>query len=612
MSSNNNLFFSIKKILNDVFGYENFKPMQLEIIQAILAGEHIFAQLITGAGKSICYQIPALLTNGVTVVISPLIALMHDQVQALHFNNISARYLDSSLSVHEQQSIYDNLLSNQLSLLYISPERFKSKEFLKILKQIKIDRFVVDEAHCVSQWGHDFRKDYLNLTQLQHEFTDVPRIALTATADTQTRNDIINLLGLSSGKIFKDYSIRNNFQTFFIPKNNAKKQLLNFLQQRPKNECGLVYCISRNQVEHVADFLRNEGYKTYIYHAGLDSDIRELNQNLFNQAEEGIMVATIAFGLGIDKSNVRYVAHLNLPQSIEHYVQESGRAGRDGLPAVSWVCYGLNDFVLQNERIKNSEQVGETKKNRLAKLVTMLEFCDTAECKKCFLEKYFDSEITHESCHHQNNDNLLEISRESMQVLSTIYYVNQNASIDEIIQILQGKNNQFVSRYNLQDKPIFGIASDKSVKFWRSIIRYMIGLRLLEVTNYAQILRLTAESVLFLKNKNKLFVELKIKITNYSFIYLAKTEREKLFSNLLVKFRRDKAKELDLFAEQIFDDFALQKIVENKPLKIEELSKIPGLNQHKIDKIGIEIIHMCSKVMKINNTSVDQVLFSEE
>ncbi|MCV2502520.1 MAG: RecQ family ATP-dependent DNA helicase [Neisseriaceae bacterium] len=613
MNSNDNLFFEIKKILNEVFGYEDFKPMQLEIIKAILGNEHVFIQLITGAGKSICYQIPALLTNGVTVVISPLIALMHDQVRALHFNKISASYLDSSLDNNEQQSVYNDLLSNQLDLLYISPERFKSKEFLNILKQVKVDRFVVDEAHCVSQWGHDFRKDYLNLTQLQYEFPKVPRVALTATADMQTRNDIIQLLGLELAKIFKDYSSRNNFQTFFIPKNNAKKQLLNFLQQRSKSECGLVYCISRNQVEYIAEFLKREGYKTYIYHAGLDSNIREINQNLFNQSEEGIMVATIAFGLGIDKSNVRYVAHLNLPQSIEHYIQESGRAGRDGLPAVSWVCYGLNDFVLQNERIKNSEQSNEIKKIKLDKLVKMLAFCDTAMCKKCFLENYFNHEKPNQICEHEYKTDFLDISKEAMQVLSAIFYVNQNGSITEIIQILQGKSNQLAAGYELENKPIFGIAKHTSVKFWRTIIRYMIGLRLLEVTNYGQILRLTSESVLFLKKKNKLWVELKPKIINYSFIYWAKTEREKHLFQRLVEFRRNKARELQVFSEQVFDDFTLQKIVETKPFNLRELSKTPGLNQHKVDRMGREIIQICIEVMNEKNKLTEtHFLFPEE
>ncbi|MFH4416295.1 MAG: ATP-dependent DNA helicase RecQ [Neisseriaceae bacterium] len=495
------------KILSEVFGYSRFKPLQLSIIQAILMNQNVFVQLMPGAGKSICYQLPALLGEGVTVVISPLMALMHDQVLALRALNIAASYLDSSLNSIEQNTLYQALKSNQIRLLYVSPERFKNQFFLSLIKEIKIDRFVVDEAHCISQWGHDFRKDYLNLRILADYLPSIPRVALTATADTETKKDIIQALSLSPIQLFECYEHPEHLRVNFLPKNNVKQQLLQFLKNRPESECGLVYCFSRNQAEKIAHFLEQEGYKTYLYHAGLATHIRLLNQKLFKTAKSGIMVATIAFGLGIDKPNIRFVAHLNLPTSIERYIQEAGRAGRDGLPAVSWVCYGLNDFILQNECIKNDELADQQKKLKLKKLRQMLMLCDTPLNKKTLLQQYFTFERDLETfCSKEPVKRSTDISPYAVSILTVVFYTDQNANITETIQILQGKAGQLKEQFKLFNTMIFGSYPQTSTTFWRSIIRCMLGLNLLEVSNRAQLLRLTPCSITFMKKKPTLWI----------------------------------------------------------------------------------------------------------
>lgn len=489
----------IHQVLKDVFQLSHFKPMQLEIIQAMLNNQHIFVQLRPGSGKSICYQLPALLSEGITIVISPLIALMHDQVLALQEKKINACYLDSSLNQDQKTATLHKILAGEYRLIYVSPERFNHSYFLYCLRQLKIDRIIIDEAHCMSQWGHDFREDYLKLSCLKYILPDIPRIAITATADAHTREDIINLLHLKPVKTFVRYLPNPQLTSYFIKKNNTKQQLIDFLTNLPPPLCGIIYCTSRQQTEYIATFLTRLGYQTYHYHAGMPSEARKVNQAAFQKAKQGIMVATVAFGLGIDKSNIRFVAHIYLPPSIEHYVQESGRAGRDTLPAISWVCYGLNDFLLRNEYIKNSNLSPVHKKIKIKKLKQSLAFCDGLVDRDKFLRYYFDESTGTEENTPFDTQRLQAIAYPMATVLTVMFYTQQNASLNEVIQILRGSNRFLYHHYALEQYSIYGRYTYSSISFWRNTIRLMIAADLVEVSNRGQILRFTSHSLTFLK-----------------------------------------------------------------------------------------------------------------
>ena len=490
---------TLHRVLKDVFQLNYFKPMQLEIIQAILNNQHVFVQLRPGSGKSICYQLPALLSEGTTIVISPLIALMHDQVLALQKKKINACYLDSSLNQDKKTTTLHKILAGEYRLIYISPERFNHSYFLYCLRQLKIDRIIIDEAHCMSQWGHDFREDYLKLNRLKYILPNIPRIAITATADAHTRADIIELLHLKPVKTFVRYLPNPQLTGYFIKKNNTKQQLIDFLTSLSPPLCGIVYCSSRQQTEDIATFLTRIGYQTYLYHAGMPSEARKINQAAFQKAKQGIMVATVAFGLGIDKSDIRFVAHVYLPPSIEHYIQESGRAGRDTLPAISWVCYGLNDFLLRNEYIKNSNLSQTHKKIKVKKLKQSLAFCEGLVERDNFLRHYFDESTSIEEKIPFDIRRLQAIAYPMATVLTVMFYTQQNASLSEVIQILRGSNRFLYHYYNLEQYSIYGRYTYSSISFWRYTICLMIAADLVEVSNCGQVLRFTAHSLTFLK-----------------------------------------------------------------------------------------------------------------
>lgn len=434
------------EVLERVFGYRAFRPGQEEIIANILKGEDTFVLMPTGGGKSLCYQIPALCLQGTAVIISPLIALMQDQVAALKESGVRAEFLNSSLSYDKEEEITQKLLNGRLDLIYVSPERLNTESFKNILKKIKISLFAIDEAHCVSQWGHDFRPEYTKFYVLKELFPEVPRVALTATADLETRNDIIKNLHLENCRIFISSFDRPNIRYIVNIKNKEKKQLLDFIKNEHPDDSGIVYCISRKRVEEITEFLNGEGFKVLPYHAGLSQKEREKNQDRFLKEESIIMVATIAFGMGIDKPDVRFVAHLDLPKSMESYYQETGRAGRDGLPSDAWMIYGLKDIVQLNNFINRSNAPEEQKKIEKRKLNLLLGYSETVSCRRKAILEYFKENYPRENC--QNCDNCLnppvtyDATIDAQKVLSCIYRIQNERfgfGAGHIIEILTGK-----------------------------------------------------------------------------------------------------------------------------------------------------------------------------
>ena len=584
----------LHQALEKAFGYRYFRPHQEEIIQAILGDRHVFIELATGAGKSLCYQLPALLGTGLSVVISPLMALMHDQVAALHFNGINAAYWDSSLSATEKEKLRGSLQQEGLRLLYISPERFKDRSFTSLLQKVKLERFIIDEAHCISQWGHDFRQEYLNLSVLSKLFPNTPRIALTATADALTRQDIIRALNLTSPIIFRHSHPNKNLHRFFIPRHHAKTQLLRFLKSRARNECGLIYCGSRYESEKIANFLRTLGYSSFCYHAGLSHQERQNAQYAFYQAKKGIMVATTAFGLGIDKSNIRFVAHFGLPSSLEQYLQGEGRAGRDGKGAISWLCFGLNDYVILNERIKNSDLAIEQKQRRLKKLRAMLYFCDHPD--PVFLHHYFTHEEPAKLVPPKKG---IDHQQGVLQILSLIYYTDQEASIKEIIQILRVEENSVIDSFNLHKNRLFAIGAHRSQRYWRSLLRHMIGRDLVEVSNYYQLLRFTRAGLAFLRDKPDFFADLSIKEEHYPPPLTIESERERKLQEALYTLREHLIEKQGMAVGYLLEPNLIQAIVRKKARNFQELSEIEGFNDAKLKLFGNEVVRLSQEIMAL-------------
>ena len=490
------------EILNGVFGYPAFRGSQAEIVDTLARGESLLVLMPTGGGKSLCYQIPALMREGVAVVVSPLIALMNDQVANLRAAGVHCAAVHSGTPPDEVRQIAEDIAQGRLKLLYVSPERLVTERFLRFLDHTPVSLFAIDEAHCVSQWGHDFRPEYRRLGLLAERFPGIPRIALTATADAETRADIKHYLQLENAREFVAGFDRPNIYYQVVEKNGGKKQLLQFIKQQPPGQSGIVYCLSRKKVDDTAAFLNENGIPAAAYHAGMDMAQREAAQHRFTHEDGLTIVATVAFGMGIDKPDVRFVAHLDMPQSIEHFYQESGRAGRDGLPAQSWLCYGLNDYALLRERIQTGTGDDFQKQIELQKLDAMFAVCETAACRRAALLRHFGETI--EPCGHCDNclhpPVRFDATENVRKLLSCVYRAGQRFSSGYIINVLRGKADQWIRDNRHDTLSTYGIGADLSDKEWRGIIRQCIGLGYLETDaqNY-HALRLTEAAVPVLK-----------------------------------------------------------------------------------------------------------------
>ena len=597
------------EILNGVFGYPAFRGSQAEIVDTLAGGQSLLVLMPTGGGKSLCYQIPALMREGVAIVVSPLIALMNDQVANLRAAGVHCAAVHSGTPPDDVRQIAEDIAQGRLKLLYVSPERLVTERFLRFLDHTPVSLFAIDEAHCVSQWGHDFRPEYRRLGLLAERFPNIPRIALTATADAETRADIKHYLKLENAREFVAGFDRPNIYYQVVEKNGGKKQLLQFIKQQPPGQSGIVYCLSRKKVDDTAAFLNENGIPAAAYHAGMGMAQREAAQHRFTHEDGLTIVATVAFGMGIDKPDVRFVAHLDMPQSIEHFYQESGRAGRDGLPAQSWLCYGLNDYALLRERIQTGTGDDFQKQIELQKLDAMFAVCETAACRRAALLRHFGETI--EPCGHCDNclhpPVRFDATENVRKLLSCVYRAGQRFSSGYIINILRGKADQWIRDNRHDTLSTYGIGADLSDKEWRGIIRQCIGLGYLETDaqNY-HALRLTEAAVPVLKGSETVMLRPlkrdKAATRSPQDTWL-RTEREERLWQALRHWRLERARAEEVPAYVVCGDKTLRDLVEKQPQSRAALHDIYGLGAAKIDKYGDEILAVTAAAQEHNRPS---------
>jgi ATP-dependent DNA helicase RecQ len=593
-------------LLQTVFGYPAFRGQQADIVGHVAGGGDALVLMPTGGGKSLCYQIPALLRDGVGVVVSPLIALMQDQVDALEEVGVRAAFLNSTQTYEEASRIERLVRTGEIDLVYVAPERLMTDRCLNLFQSSKISLFAIDEAHCVSQWGHDFRPEYIKLSILHEQFPDVPRIALTATADPQTRAEIVHRLQLEDAAQFVSSFDRPNIRYQIVEKANGRKQLLDFITAEHGGDCGIVYCLSRKKVEETAEFLNENGVRALAYHAGMDHAKRAANQAKFLREENIVMCATIAFGMGIDKPDVRFVCHLDLPKSIEGYYQETGRAGRDGGPADAWMAYGLQDVVLQRRMIDESE-ADETFKRVLGnKLDAMLGLCETLSCRRVRLLEYFGERAG--PCGNCDTCLIPPVSFDGtvpvQKILSTVYRVDQRFAAGHVIDVLRGQETDRIKTWHHDSLSVFGIGNDRSEQEWRAILRQVIALGLLTVDHEQfSSLKLTDAARPVLKGGQKVQLRqyqkpVKQKPSRAAKGYVESdlsAHEQRLFDRLR-SWRMGTAREHNVAAYIIFNDATLREIAKARPTALDDLRGISGVGEKKLASYGDEIVSLISEM----------------
>lgn len=591
---------SAHDILQSVFGFSTFRPPQDQIIESVVAGDDALVLMPTGGGKSLCYQIPALVREGCGVVISPLIALMQDQVSAMKLLGVRASFLNSTLSASEARAIEQALLAGELDLLYIAPERFTQPNTLKLLRQASISLFAIDEAHCVSQWGHDFRADYLQLSLLHDLFPEVPRIALTATADARTKEEIISRLQLEHAGQFLAGFDRPNICYRIALKHNAKNQLLKFLKDEHPTDAGIVYCLSRKKTEDVAYWLQSEGFNALPYHAGLPSETRAEHQRRFLRDEGVIIVATIAFGMGIDKPDVRYVAHLDLPKTIESYYQETGRAGRDGEPADAWMIYGLQDVIKLRQMMEGSAGSEEHKRAEQHRLNAMLGLCEITTCRRQALLAYFGEDLA-QPC--GNCDCCLEPAQTwdgteaARKALSVAYRTEQRFGVNHLIDVLRGAETDKIFQFDHHRLASHGIGQDLDNNQWRSVYRQLVARGHLSVDlERFGALKLEEACRPLLRGEETIQFRLDVKkkpAKRQTKTPLAADVDVALWEALR-ECRREFAEDQGVPPYVIFHDTSLQQMCVDLPRDMNAFALVSGVGERKLEKYGPAFIRIIS------------------
>jgi len=593
------------EVLQRVFGHAAFRGEQSAIVAHVAAGHDALVLMPTGGGKSMCYQVPALLRDGVAIVVSPLIALMQDQVDALLQSGVRAAYLNSTLDGETAQRVERELLAGELDLLYVAPERLLTPRFLSLLDRAPLALFAIDEAHCVSQWGHDFRREYRELTILHERWPDVPRIALTATADPPTQREIAERLQLEDARRFVSSFDRPNIRYTVVQKENAKRQLLDFVQAH-RGEAGIVYCLSRRKVEETAEYLAGQGIDAVPYHAGMDAELRAANQRRFLRSDGVVVVATVAFGMGIDKPDVRFVAHTDLPKSIEGYYQETGRGGRDGEPADAWMCYGLGDLVLLRQMIEQSESGDERKRLEHRKLDALVGYCETMRCRRQVLLANFGEDYAAKGAGQPcgNCDNCLDppaawdATVPAQKALSCVYRSGQRFGAAHIIDILRGSESERIRQFGHDQLSTYGVGTDVDARVWKSVLRQLVAQGLLDVDaeGYGG-LRLTQASRDVLKGTTQVMLRRPTntkerarttRAATGADIDLAPADRP-LFESLRA-LRGRLAREQNVPAYVIFHDATLREIARLRPISHGQLGGIGGVGAGKLERYGDAVL----------------------
>ncbi|MEM7357611.1 MAG: DNA helicase RecQ [Pseudomonadota bacterium] len=590
-----------EEILKHTFGYLAFRGQQQEVIETALQGEDALVLMPTGGGKSLCYQIPGLVRDGMAIVVSPLIALMQDQVAALQQLGIRAAFLNSTLSREQHSQVIRSIYDGELDLLYVAPERLLQESTLQRLMEVPVSLIAIDEAHCVSQWGHDFRVDYLGLHVLQQAFPGVPRLALTATADERTRNEIVTRLALNNPKLFISSFDRPNIRYSVQPKGDAKSQLITFLQDY-RNQAGIVYCMSRNRVDGIAAWLQGRGIKALPYHAGMSSEDRAKNQEQFLREEGVVIVATVAFGMGIDKPDVRFVCHLDLPKNIEAYYQETGRAGRDGQPSEAWMVYGLQDVVRIAKMVQESAANDQFKRIERAKIDSLLGWCESTTCRRRALLNYF-GELREEACGNcdicLNPPRTWDATEAAQKLLSTVYRTGQRFGSGQVIDVLRGKDTAKVNQFGHHKLSTYGIGAEISDQQWRSIMRQLIvqGYLFVNDAQYGAI-QLTEKARTILRGEIKLFLRedmLSAKPAKAKKLPAKVDERDRELWEALRACRKSLADEQGVPPFHIFHDATLMEMMQYKPQDNAQLLTINGVGEVKLERFGDAFLDVLSE-----------------